>query len=93
MNLSLSLNDIYAMLATLTNDNKQWLADKLIQDVQAAKVEPKKQKTLKFPKIPKNRPISQEVLDMVVGKLPDDFDYDKEINDMYMERAMWNDNA
>lgn len=87
MNLSLSLNDIYAMLATLTNDNKQWLADKLIQDVQAAKVEPKKQKTLKFPKIPKNRPISQEVLDMVVGKLPDDFDYDKEINDMYMERA------
>ena len=87
MNLSLSLNDIYAMLATLTNDNKQWLADKLIQDVQASKVEPKKQKALKFPKIPKNRPILPEVLDMVVGKLPDDFDYDKEIDDMYMERA------
>ena len=87
MNLSLSLNDIYAMLATLTNDNKQWLADKLIQDVQAANVEPKKQKTLKFPKIPKDFKVSQEVMDMVVGKLPDDFDYDKEINDMYMERA------
>lgn len=50
-------------------------------------------KKLKFPKIPKNLQISQEVLDMVVGKLPDDFDYDKEIDNMYMERAMWNDNA
>lgn len=87
MNLSLSLNDIYAMLATLTNDNKQWLADKLIQDVQASKVETKKQKVLKFPKIPKDFKVSQEVMDMVVGKLPDDFDYDKEIDDMYMERA------
>lgn len=87
MNLSLSLNDIYAMLATLTNDNKQWLADKLIHDVQASKVETKKQTVLKFPKIPKGRPILPEVQNMVVGKLPDDFDYDKEIDDMYMERA------
>ena len=86
MNISLSLNDIYSMLATLTNDNKQWLADKLIQDVNESKAQ-KTQKTLKFPKIPKGRPISPEVLDMVVGKLPDDFDYDKEIETMYMERA------
>lgn len=86
MNISLSLNDIYGMLATLTNDNKQWLADKLIQDVNESKVQ-QPHKPLKFPKIPKGRPISPEVLDMVVGKLPDDFDYDKEIETMYMERA------
>lgn len=45
MNISLSLNDIYSMLATLTNDNKQWLADKLIQDVNESKAL-KPQKTL-----------------------------------------------
>lgn len=44
-------------------------------------------KALIFPKKPKNRKVSSEVLDMVVGKLPDDFDYDKEIDKMYMERA------
>ncbi len=43
--------------------------------------------TLKFPKIPKDFKAPQDVLDMAIGKLPDDFDYDKEVEAMYMERA------
>ncbi len=40
-----------------------------------------------FPKVPKGLKPSQEVLDMVVGKLPADFDYDKAIDEMWEEFA------
>ncbi len=36
MNTSLSMNDIYAMLATLNADNKKWLATKLMEDAETA---------------------------------------------------------
>lgn len=64
MNIPLSLNDIYLMLAGLSNDNKKWLVERLIMDVSHSTT-----KSIEFPQIPKDRPVSKEVLDMVVGTL------------------------
>ena len=44
-------------------------------------------KKLVFPKIEKEFKVSQEVLDMVCGTLPEDFDFDKEKEIMWEEMA------
>ena len=44
-------------------------------------------KKLVFPKIGKDFKVSQEVLDMVCGSLPEDFDLDKEKEVMWEEMA------
>ena len=44
-------------------------------------------KKLVFPKIEKEFEVSQEVLDMVCGTLPEDFDFDKEMEIMWEEMA------
>ena len=54
-------------------------------------IHPNTGQPLKFPHIPKDFKISKEVLNMTVGKLPDDFDYEKERDKMWKERAMWED--
>lgn len=53
-----------------------------------AKVSLSQADKLSFPYIPANRKVSKEVLDMVVGTLPDDFDVEKEMDKMWKERAM-----
>lgn len=42
---------------------------------------------VKYPKIPNNMEISQEILDLAVGKLPDDVDWDNETRKMWEEMA------
>jgi len=50
-------------------------------------VEEMSRKELEFPKIGKDFKVSQEVLDLVCGTLPEDFDFDKEIEMMWEEMA------
>lgn len=84
MNISLSLNDIYSMLAGLSVDNKKWLTEKLINDVAGSSRKPR---VLEFPHVRDGRQVSREVLDMVVGTLPKGFDVEKETDNMWEELA------
>lgn len=40
-----------------------------------------------YPKIPQNMEISQEIMDLAIGKLPDNVDWDYEIQEMWEEMA------
>jgi len=84
MNLSLSLNDIYGLLAGLSADNKKWLAERLTVD--AANDEAKAQGIV-FPHVPSGRAVSREVLGMVVGTLPEGFSAEKETDKMWEDFA------
>ncbi len=44
-------------------------------------------KKLNFPHINKNKPISKETLDLVIGKLPKNFDVEKVQDEMWEEFA------
>lgn len=46
-----------------------------------------KPKQLVFPRVPRNRKLSAEVEQMVVGTLPQDFDYETEREKMWTEMA------
>ena len=72
----------------MTASNQRWLAERLLESSEkgsATKEEPMKK--LVFPKIEKDFKVSQEVLDMVCGSLPEDFDLDKEKEVMWEEMA------
>lgn len=84
MNLSLSLDDVYQMLAGLSLDNKRWLAERLTVDIAN---EGAKAHNLEYPHIPHGRPISPKVLAMVAGRLPEGFDVEKETDNMWEEFA------
>lgn len=86
MNTALTLNDIYSMLAGLSLSNKQLLAERLISDVVNTK-QRQNAKQLVFPHIAAKRSVSKQVLEMTVGALPDDFDVEKEMTQMWEERA------
>lgn len=87
---TLSMNNLWNYLQglSLTASNQRWLAERLLESSEkgsATKEEPMKK--LVFPKIEKDFKVSQEVLDMVCGSLPEDFDLDKEKEVMWEEMA------
>ena len=83
---TLSLSNLWNYLQglSLTASNQRWLAEKLLESSEKQKVdEIALKKKLVFPKIGKDFMVSQEVLDMVCGALPEDFDFDKETEMMW----------
>ena len=87
---ALSLNNLWNYLQglSLTASNQRWLAEKLLESSEREELsgeEPKKR--LVFPRIGKDFKISQEVLDMVCGTLPEDFDFDRENDSFWEEMA------
>lgn len=83
---TLSINEIYMMLSNLDKDNKQWLADRLMADVNEGKLS-HKEETLLYPKIPKDFEVSDSVRGMVMGHLPEGFDFEAETDKMWEELA------
>ena len=87
---AVSMNNLWNYLQglSLTASNQRWLAERLLESSEKESVvEGSPRKKLVFPKIGKDFKVSQEVLDMVCGTLPEDFDFDKEINMMWEELA------
>jgi hypothetical protein len=87
---TLSMNNLWNYLQglSLTASNQRWLAERLLES--SEKGSATKEDTMKklvFPKIGKDFKVSQEVLDMVCGSLPEDFDLDKEKEVMWEEMA------
>ena len=87
---ALSLNNLWNYLQglSLTASNQRWLAERLLESSEKEKVaEETSRKKLVFPKIEKDFKVSQEVLDMVCGTLPEDFNLEKETELMWEEMA------
>ena len=75
----------YLQGLALSYDDRQWLADKLLAVKEEKTKKPKKK--LVFPRIGDNMEPSAELLDKVLGPVPDSFDIDKELSLMWEERA------
>lgn len=87
---TLSMNNLWNYLQglSLTASNQRWLAERLLES--SEKGSATKDDTMKkmvFPKIGKDFKVSQEVLNMVCGSLPEGFDLDKEKEVMWEEMA------
>ena len=85
---AVSLNNLWSYLQglSLTASNQRWLATHLMEAAES--VEKKQHKSeLVFPKIPKDYKPSAKVMTMTCGRLPKDFDLDKELDKMWEERA------
>lgn len=77
------MNSMLGILATLSNSNKKWLADRLYEQIEA---KPEK-KALAFPKLPKDFAVSEEIRQNSIGPLPDGIDFEKETEKMWEELA------
>lgn len=75
----------YLQGLALSYDDRHWLADKLLENNK--KKTRKSSKKLVFPHIGDNMEPSAELLDKVLGPVPDGFDIDKELSLMWEERA------
>ena len=64
------LEDTLNQLQSFSTDEKQWLADKLYEQIR----EEKKKEKLVFPHISKGYKPNREVLDMVADRLPVEID-------------------
>ena len=85
---AISLNNLWSYLQglSLTASNQRWLANHLMEAAES--VEKKQRKAeLVFPKIPKDYKPSAKVMAMTCGPLPKDFNLDKELDEMWEERA------
>ena len=75
----------YLQGLSLTSHEQKWLGDRLIE---ASKEQlPSKRRVLVFPRIPKDFKVSDEVLSMSCGPLPDEFSVEKELDNMWEEWA------
>lgn len=85
---TVSLNHLWTYLQglSLTASNQRWLANHLMEAAESAENKGQK-KELVFPKIPKDYKPSAKVLAMTCGPLPKGFDLDKELDEMWEERA------
>lgn len=89
-----SLQSIWSLLSDLSIESKKWLIGRLNEDIEKntnsslihESVEEKLAR-LDFPKLPKDFKVSQEVLDNVLGPLPDGLDCDKLTDEMWEEFA------
>lgn len=85
---AISMNNLWNYLQglSLSASNQRWLAERLLENsTKESAVVGMQKKKLVFPKIEKEFEVSQEVLDMVCGTLPEDFDFDKEMEIMWEE--------
>jgi hypothetical protein len=85
---AISLNNLWSYLQglSLTASNQRWLANHLMEAAESAETRSEK-RDIVFPKIPKDYKPSPKVLAMTCGKLPKDFDLDKELDEMWEKRA------
>ena len=85
---AISLNNLWSYLQglSLTASNQRWLANHLIEAAESTEHKGRK-KELVFPKIPKDYKPSAKVMAMTMGKLPKGVDLDKELDEMWEERA------
>lgn len=77
------MSSLLGMLNTLSVDNKLWLANKLIESAQSSDTSHQPQ----YPHISANWQVSPETLDMAIGKLPANFDWEKETEKMWEDIA------
>ena len=82
MNTMVFLEDTLNQLQSFSTDEKQWLADKLYEQIR----EEKKKEKLVFPHISKGYKPNREVLDMVADRLPVEIDVEAEQAKMWEER-------
>lgn len=84
-----SLNNLWSYLQglSLTSSNQRWLANHLIKAAEHSESKEAK-KELVFPKIPKDYKPSAKTLAMTCGPLPKGFDVEKELENMWEERAL-----
>lgn len=75
----------YLQGLALSYDERHWLADKLLE-VKEEKSK-KLKKELVFPHIPEDFKPSPEILAMSCGSLPEGFDVEKELDNMWEEWA------
>ena len=85
---AMSLNHLWSYLQglSLTASNQRWLANHLIEAAENAECKSQR-KELVFPKITKDYKPSATVLAMTCGPLPNNFDVEKELDEMWEERA------
>ena len=92
---AVSLNNLWNYLQglSLTASNQRWLASHLMEAAESNESKSKKvestdfHKEIVFPKIPRDYKPSPSVLAMTCGPLPKDFDLEKELDEMWEERA------
>jgi hypothetical protein len=85
---TVSLNNLwnYLQSLSLTASNQRWLASHLIEAAESSEDRSKK-KEIVFPKIPKDYKPSAKVMAMTCGRLPKGFNVEKELDEMWEERA------
>ena len=81
---SAAMSNLWSYLQglSLSSEDRHWLADKLLE-----KKEKKAKKELVFPHIDADFNMSPELQEMVLGPVPEGFDIDKELEQMWEERA------
>lgn len=77
------MNSMLGILATLSNSNKKWLADRLYEQIEKKPAS----KMLVFPKLPKDFTVSEEIKQNAIGPLPDGVDFERETEKMWEEMA------
>ena len=84
---SAAMSNLWAYLQglSLSLEDRHWLADKLLEKKE--KKAKKAKKELVFPHIDADFKISPELQEMVLGPVPEGFDIDKELEQMWEERA------
>ena len=85
---TMSLNHLWSYLQglSLSASTQRWLAIHLMEAAESVENNSMK-KDLIFPKIPKDYKPSAKVLAMTCGPLPKDFNIEKELDEMWEERA------
>ena len=83
MNTMVFLEDTLNQLQSFSTDEKQWLSDKLYEQIR----EEKKKEKLVFLHISKGYKPNREVLDMVADRLPVEIDVEAEQAKMWEERT------
>ena len=84
MQATVSLDSVWNLIQSLSIDNQKWLADKLYEEIAHKQ---QKGKELVFPHRPAGKEISPEVKAMSIGKLPENFDFERETEKMWEEWA------
>ena len=84
---SAAMSNLWAYLQglSLSLEDRHWLADKLLEKKE--KKAKKAKKELVFPHIDADFKMSPELQEMVLGPVPEGFDIDKELEQMWEERA------
>lgn len=84
MKATISLDGLLAYIQSMSLNAKslKWLGNKLIETANE-----KEHKELEFPSIPKDWKVSQKVMDMSIGSLPNGIDWDKETDKMWEDFA------